>query len=232
MKGLKTVRFGLAGTLAAALIAVGAFLLVSQASAVSGTLNVSSATIAPGGQGSVELTANVPLPGLGAWTVDITYDSTKVTVVSCAPAQGGVCNPHFGANVVRITGAHASAPPDPPGIVGDTSLGTITFHETAATASACGTPAALTATTNVFSDGTIGAPAPITLTITSGTLTCAAAPTAVPPAPTATTGPGLGGTGTGPSSSDSSNWLIVALAGAGLAALAGYGALRLRSKAA
>jgi hypothetical protein len=196
---------------------VGAFLLVSQASAVSGTLTVSSPNIAPGGTGTAELTANVPSPGLGAWTVDITYDPAKVTVSSCAPAQGGVCNPHYSATSVRITGASAN------GLIGSTSLGTITFSA----AASCSGTTPLTATTNVFADATIGAPATIDVTITSGSVNCAPATVA----PTATTAPSLVVTGAGPGSSDSSNWLIVGLVGAGLAALAGYGALRLRGKA-
>jgi len=202
---------------------VGAFLLVSQASAVSGTLTVSSPNIAPGGTGTVELTSNVPTPGLGAWTIDVAYDPAKLTPSTCAPAQGGVCNPNYEHNggatdLVRITGASAS------GLIGSTSLGTITFSA----AAGCSGTTPLTATTNVFADATIGAPANITVTITSGAVNCAPATVA----PTATKAPDLVIVGSGPGGSDSSNWLIVALAGAGLAALAGYGALRLRSKAA
>jgi hypothetical protein len=221
MKGLKTVRLGLAGILAAALVAVGAFLVVTQVSAVSGTLSISSPTIAPGGQGQADLRSNVPAPGLGAWTVDITYDPAQVSVASCAPAQGGVCNPNFAATQVRITGASAN------GLIGDTSLGTITFNMLAATAAACGAPSPLTLTTNVFADATIGDPQPITLTsTTNGTVTCG---TAATPLPTlGPTGDGFGGS----SSESSFGWLIMGLGGAGLAALAGFGALRLRSKAA
>src|SRR3990172_5697377 len=177
MKGLKRVRLGLAGVLAATLVAVGAFLVVAQVSAVSGTLSISSPTIAPAGQGVADLRSNVPAPGLGAWTVDITYDPTKVSVASCAPAQGGVCNPAYAANQVRITGASAN------GLIGDTSLGTITLNMLAATAAACGAPSPLTLTTNVFADATIGNPTDITLTsTTNGTVTCGAAalPTIVP----------------------------------------------------
>jgi hypothetical protein len=217
MKGLKRVRLGLAGVLAAALVAVGAFLVVAQVSAaVSGTLSISSPTIAPAGQGVADLRSNVPAPGLGAWTVDITYDTTKVSVASCAPAQGGVCNPAFAANQVRITGASAN------GLIGDTSLGTITFNMLAATTAACGAPSPLTLTTNVFADATIGNPTDITLTSTAnGTVTCGAAalPTIVP-------------SGFGPDSSSSESsfgWLVMGLGGLGLAALAGFGALRLRS---
>jgi len=216
------MRLGLAGVLAAALVAVGAFLVVAQVSAVSGTLSISSPTIDPGGQGTADLRSNVPSPGLGAWTVDITYDPAAVSVASCAPAQGGVCNPNFAANKVRITGASAN------GLTGDTSLGTITLHMLAATASACGAASPLSLATNVFADATIGNPQNITLTsTTNGTVTCAAAPAA-----TATRAPGLPINGGGPSDGGSSTWLIVGLAGVGLAMLAGYGALRLRGNAA
>ena len=218
MKGLNRVRLGLAGVLAAALVAVGAFLVVAQVSAVSGTLSISSPTIAPAGQGVADLRSNVPAPGLGAWTVDITYDPTKVSVASCAPAQGGVCNPAYSATQVRITGASAN------GLIGDTSLGTITFNMLAATAAACGAPSPLTLATNVFADATIGNPTDITLTSTSGgTITCGAAAL-----------PTLGPTGSDPltpGGESSFGWLIMGLGGLGLAALAGYGALRLRSKA-
>jgi hypothetical protein len=215
------MRLGLAGVLAAALVAVGAFLVVAQVSAVSGTLSISSPTIAPGGQGTAELRSNVPAPGLGAWTVDITYDPAAVSVVSCAPAQGAVCNPNYAANKIRIAGASAN------GLIGDTSLGTITLHMLAATASACGAASPLSLATNVFADATIGAPANITLTsTTNGTVACAAAA----PTPTLVV---LGPTGQGPSGGgSSSDWLIVGLAGAGLAMLAGYGALRLRGNVA
>ena len=218
MKGLKRVRLGLAGVLAAALVAVGAFLVVTQVSAAaSGTLSISSPNILAGATGTADLRSNVTAPGLGAWTVDITYDPTKLTVGTCTPAQGGVCNPAFAANQVRITGASAN------GLVGDTSLGTIAFtnNQVAGALSCTATPLSLTV--NVFADATIGNPQSFTPTITNGSVTCVvAAPTIV------STGFGSAGTG----SESSVGWLIMGLGGAGLAALAGYGALRLRSKAA
>jgi hypothetical protein len=119
---------------------------------------------------------------------------------------------------VRITGASAN------GLEGSTSLGTITFSA----AASCSGATALTATTNVFADATIGDPQPITVTIDSGSGVNCAAPTV---APTATVG-GLPAGGFGDDSGSDSPWLVLGLAGAALAALAGYGALRLRSKAA
>jgi hypothetical protein len=216
MKGLKNLRLGLAGVLATALVAVGAFLAVSQASAVSGTLTISSITIAPGEQGVADLRANVPAPGLGSWTVDITYDPSKVSVVGCLPPQPhSVCNTNFASNKVRVAGASST------GLVGDTSIATITFHMLGATVSTCGA-SPLTLSTDVFADGMIGNPQNITLAGTNnGTITCAAPQPALAPS----------GTGVGSDSGFAYGWLIIGLASVGLAALVGYGSLRLRRRA-
>jgi hypothetical protein len=225
MNGLIKTRLGLTA-LAAALVAAGAFFFVSQASAVTGTLGVSSVTIAPGGQGIADVRANVPSPGLGAWTLDLTYDPSAVSIVNCAPAPShSVCNPNYGANKIRLTGATG------PGLIGDISLATISFHMLAATSAACGAPSPLTLVATLFSDATVGNPQPITVTPSNGTITCqaAAAPTAV--APTATALPVLVPSGTGTGGGASSDWLVAGLIGTGVLALAGYGSLRLRASA-
>jgi len=213
MKGLKSAKLGLVG--AVAMLAIGGLLLVSQAAAVSGTLGITSATIAPNGTGNVDLKANVGAPGLGAWTVDITYDPAVVAVATdgCAAQQNGVCNPAYTANQVRITGASAS------GLRDEKVLGTITFR-----CLTLGT-SALTLVTNVFADATIGNPTAIDATVTNGSITCAVAPTATPL-------PTLVVTGTGPASDGGTgySWLIAALAAAGIAGLAGYTVLRLRAR--
>jgi hypothetical protein len=189
---------------------------------------ISSPSIAPGGQGTTELTANVPSPGLGAWTVDVTYDPTKIMIVSCAALHGGVCSTVYSATTARFTGASAT------GLIGQFSLGTITL-KAAGSSGNCTTTGPLVLRVNVFADATAGAPADIAITggPTNGTITCQVAATSTSVAPVATaTVRSLGPTGTGPTSSDSnSRWIIVVLAGAGLAALASYSALRLRSKA-
>lgn len=216
MKGLKRLKLGLAGIAAGAFLLAGSLLLVGQVSAISGTLSIDDGTAAPNGTTSVDLSANVGGIGLGAWTVDISYDSDVVSVGSCSPAQGGVCNPNFAAETVRITGASAS------GLVGDTTLGTITFR--------CGSDegdSPLGLSVEVFADATIGAPADIDETVSEGSITCE---TPAPAAPTATPivlpPTGSGSTGSG---SDLS-WLIAALAGAGVVALAGYSVLRVRTR--
>jgi hypothetical protein len=214
MKGLKSVKLGLAGVVAVAMLTVGGFLLASQVAAATGTLGIGSASMAPGAQGNVDLSASVTSPGLGAWTVDITYDPAVVSVPSggCTAQQNGVCNPAYTATQIRITGASAS------GLSGAKVLGTITFQ-----CNALGT-SALTLTTNVFADATIGNPTNVTPTVTNGSITCAAA--------TATPLPTLVVTGTGPASDGGMgySWLIALLTAAGIAGLAGYTVLRLRAR--
>lgn len=221
MIGISRVRLGLAATLAAALVAAGALLLVSQAAAVSGTLTVGSVTLAPGGQATVDIRSNVPAPGLGAWTLDMSYDSTKVAIVSCAPAPThSECNLSYGANTVRLVGATG------PGLTGDTSLATITFRSLAASGSAC-SPVSLSITPTLYDDATVGGPLPVTVTVTNGSLQCPAAPAATP---TATPLPQLVVSGAGSGADGSSSGWLIALAGVGVAVLAGYGALRLRTR--
>lgn len=217
MKGIRGRGLGLVA--AAAVAAIGAGLLVTSVLAVSGTVAIGSASAAPGDTATVGLTSNVPSPGLGAWTVDIDYDPTVVTVGTCTPEQGGVCNPAYTATSVRITGASAM------GLEGDTSLGSIDFD--------CGDAegsSALTLTVSVFADATAGAPADIDYTATNGVIDCEVQPTDTEMPPTATSEPSLPTTGTGGDSGGGLGWLIAVLAGAGAAAVVGFGALRLRGR--
>ncbi len=202
-------------------------LAFSEVSAASGELMIGSATVAPGEQGSVDLQAlDVTTPGLGAWTVDITYDSTAVTAVSCNPLQG-VCNANFAAETVRFTGAVAT------GLEGDTTIGSITFQCAEETGSSV-----LTLTPQVFADATLGAPAQIEATVQNGSIACVSIPPTVEPLPTSTpgtaptatqgppaatstpTGKGLPTAGIGGPGSDggsTAGWLMAGLAGAGIA---------------
>jgi hypothetical protein len=212
MKGLK--RLGLAVAVATAVLAIAGF-VAGSVMAVSGSISLSSGSAEPdGGTGTVNLTSNVGAPGLGAWTVDISFDQEVVEVDDCAPAQGGVCNPAFGDGVIRITGASAT------GLTGEKDLGTITLKCLAEGTSH------LDMTLDVFADATIGNPTDIEpATINDGTFACETQPTA---APAATSTPGAGGlpvTGTGGSSSDT-NWVIVAIVGIALASLASLTAVR------
>ena len=85
-------------------------------------LFVSSLTLKVGQQGTVLVEAELlAKPGLGAWTLGISYDNTVVTATECIGLAGSVCNPVFDEHTVRVTGASAS------GLTGMNELGTITF---------------------------------------------------------------------------------------------------------
>jgi hypothetical protein len=217
MKGITLARKGLIGVAVGAFLLAGSLLVVGQVSAASGTLTVTDATAAPGDQATVDLVSDVTAPGLGAWTVDISYDSDVVSVVSCEPEQGGVCNPNYvEGETVRITGASAS------GIQGEEILGSITFE--------CGDTGSsdIELSLEVFADATIGAPEDIDEELHDGHIECAQAQPTTVPAATATS-PALPPTGLGGgTSSNDYSWLIAGLSVLGVAALAGYSVLRAR----
>ena len=220
MKGLKGTRLGVLGAGAIAVAIIAGLLVVAQVSAATGGISVGDGTAAPGADVTVDLTADdVTDPGLGAWTVDIAYDSSVVSVTDCAPQQGGVCNPAFDDELIRVTGASAG------GLDGDTVLANITFE--------CGDAEGssdLTLTVNVFADATIGDPTDIDATISNGSITCEE-PAPEPTATTTTDVGGIGGVGTGPGSSGGSGlaWLVAAMAVVGAVAL-GFGALRVAAR--
>src|SRR3989304_8623757 len=106
MKGIKRIRFGLVGAAAVGLVLVAGLLVSAQVSAQDGpTLSVGSAEAAPGEEATVAVTANVP-GGLGARTLDITYDPDVVTPTDCDRGDANsVCNTEHAADQVRVTGA-------------------------------------------------------------------------------------------------------------------------------
>lgn len=210
-------RLGLA--LIAAAIA-GAFALVATSAwAAEGSVSMSSGTAAPGEQVALELMSEgVTEPGLGAWSIDITYDASVVTPVGCETEHGAVCNLQYGDNMIRTAGATAM------GIEGDTLLATITFECADDTGHS-----AITVSLPDFADATIGGPQQIDAEVTHGSVECTDEP---PAAATATPAPQVPSTGTGGGSSAGSNDLLVLVAtlvGVGVTALAGYGVLRTRA---
>lgn len=214
MKGIKW----LAGIAAIAVMLVGGLMVAGQALAQEDEVSISSGSAAPGEEGDVVLEAlGIGGEGLGAWTVDISYDTDVISAADCAPEQGGVCNPEFGDGVIRITGASAS------GLDGDTVLGTITF----ACEDAEGT-SDLSLSVEVFADATIGDPQDIDYSASDGEFECAEAGE-TPAEPTVIVDTGTGGFS---DSGSGLSWLIAALAGAGAVGLAaGYGAIRMRTRA-
>ncbi len=216
MRGIKGLRIGLVGAAAIAVVLIGGMLLAGTASAQGGAgLDVHDGSAAPGEEGSVDVGAHdIGGEGLGAWTVDISYDTSVITAVDCSAEQGGVCNNEFGDGVVRVTGASAG------GLDGDTVLGSITFECADAEGSS-----ALTISVNVFADATIGDPQDIDVTISNGTFDCEEAgplPTDLPPVGTGVVSDGSG---------SSLSWLVALLAVVGAAGLvAAYGTMRMRAR--
>ena len=217
-------KIGILVGIGAALVAV--LVLAGSALAQDGGVSVSDGSADADGSGDVTVDVlDVGGVGLGAWTIDIEYDSDLLTASDCEAEQGGVCNPEFTDNSVRVTGASAG------GLDGDKVLGTITFDCDGEGESD------LTISLSVFADATIGDPQDIipTASVSNGTFTCGGE-----------TGgdddgddgddddgvTGLGDTGTGFSSGGSSSvsWLIALFAVVGLAVLAtGYGVARMRA---
>ena len=207
MNGMRALRLSLVAV-AAIVALVGGLFLASTAYAQEDRVDVHSGSAVPGGEDSVTVGAHdISDPGLGAWTLDIQYDSSLISAVDCVPEQGGVCNPNFADGMVRITGASAG------GLQGDSTLGVITFE--------CGNDAGesdLDLSVFTFADATVGGPQPIAdVTVGDGTFTCSAV----------AGGPDTG-TGFTPDST-SMGWLLAVLAYFGVAGLA-VGALRMRTR--
>ena len=124
MRSVKGIKFAAAAVIAL----IAGIIVITQASAQLPTVKVGSATINPGSTGSVDLSArDIGPPGLGAWEIGITFDSSVVTATACDAQAGSVCNPNFASSRVQVTGANAS------GFQGTTVLAT---SRSAATAKA------------------------------------------------------------------------------------------------
>jgi hypothetical protein len=85
-----------------------ALFLAALARAAAPAIIVESADAIVGGRAAVALkSSDMAEPGMGAWTIDIVYDSDIVRAISCAPTQKAltVCNPEYDAHTVRVTGA-------------------------------------------------------------------------------------------------------------------------------
>ncbi len=168
-------RFAFIALLAAAVVA-GGVLLPVLAGAAQGTVRVDSAQASVGHNAIITLSArDVGAPGIGVWTIDVSYDPTTVSVVECRAGQGGICNEGFTENSVRVAGISLA------GLVGVSDLAGISFRCEQAGVSLLGI------SIDVFSDASIGEPQPIDTTVLTGALTCideTPTPTAVPPTPT------------------------------------------------
>lgn len=147
-------------------------------------ISVGSTSIGPSGERSVDVRAhNIAAPGLGAWTIDVTYDAAVVTVAGCSAQQGGICNAAFGPHVVRIVGSNAA------GVAGTSTLGSIRFSCDQLGVSAL-TPAA-----PIFADATVGHPQNIDEAVQAGSVMCKAEepPTDTPTSTFTPTNTSMGG---------------------------------------
>jgi hypothetical protein len=206
-----------------ALVAAAAavFGIVAVAYGAVSSLGIGSAETTPGGTVTVQVTASATAPGIGTANIDVTYDSSLVSLTGCELGAGlvGFCNPDFGPNTARLVGASAT------GVSGNVVIGTLTFQ-----AGQTEGVANLTLTVNQLTDPEA---VPLTVTPTNGTITIAqptpaptpspapeATPTEAPaatPTPTPAQLPETGGPA-GDGSSTLAVWLLAAL---GLAVLGG-----------
>ncbi|MCI0889510.1 MAG: protein kinase [Chloroflexi bacterium] len=112
-------------TLTLLVVAAGALYAVPfNAFASSHLVHLTTGTaVIDGEPASVELRAsNFTSPGLGSWTIDLSYDTNSLDIVTCSAELGGVCNPAYGFGVARVTGASGTT------LTGDITLATLAFR--------------------------------------------------------------------------------------------------------
>jgi hypothetical protein len=104
--------------------AFGVGLLASQALGAGPTLSVPDVSQNLSERVTVNFRASdFGEPGLGAWTIDLVYDSTQVTAISCSSAANlSVCNADYSDHSVRLAGASAQ------GLTGDFAIASIVFE--------------------------------------------------------------------------------------------------------
>ena len=126
------------------------------------TVSIDTTQIVVGEQGEAVLAIlSFDSPGLGAWTVDIQYDNSIVSVVECEPLpEGNVCNAAFTGDTVRFVGATGT------GLEGDTEIGRITFQCDVAGESK------LDIIIDLLADGTLGEPQIVVPFIEHGAISC------------------------------------------------------------
>jgi hypothetical protein len=116
-------RIARASMLLATLAGLALALPALHSSATTGgfSLSIESASTGPGGLVAVDVSVTAPEPGLGSYTIDVAYDSSRLQVVSCQTIAAG-CNAAYQPGTVRIAGV-SFAP-----IVGDRTMATIVFQ--------------------------------------------------------------------------------------------------------
>lgn len=172
MRSLQIRRFVVVGLLVLGM-ALWLAVFTSRAGAGQTTVGIESSAASVGQESNVTLFAEgVNPPGLGSWTVDVTYDPSVVTLVSCEAKQGGLCNEAYGNGVFRVAGVSVT------GLEGTVDLAHATFQCLSEGRST------LIPTVDVLSDATIGDPQAVEAAIQNGSVTCSAdEPTETPEVP-------------------------------------------------
>ncbi len=215
MKWMTTNRGWLAALAASLLVAVVGWLAITaatEAAANTVAIDPASATVAPGGDVTVNVTAEAPAgKKIGGWVLTITYDAAVLSVADCTGQSN--CNPAV-AGTVGLSGLSAN------GLSGSQVLAEITFTAIGD----AGDSSDVTITVTDFNDSDVEPTDPSTadglITIAAPTASPTAAPTAAPTASPSPT-PVLPKTGGAPSGDDSSGLVPWALAGLGLVVIGG-----------
>jgi hypothetical protein len=154
--------------------------------------------------------------GLGAWTLDLTYDPELLEPTSCNVGGLMVCNLDYAENTIRIAGASIETfPPE-----GNFSIASGIFFD-------CLEPgdAELKLIPRIFVDQTLGDPQPIDVPEQRASFVCAEAAEPEP------TGLPFVGAGTGsPDADELLRWLVAGFAGTGVAAMIAFALLRTRAR--
>jgi hypothetical protein len=150
--------------IAVAALAAAAF-AASNVLAATPTVSTESVQLGVGQSGQSRLRAlNVDPPGVGAWTVDVTYNPAIITIVDCEPYRGGLCNASYRDDKIRTNGVEVL------GVSGNITLATIEVS-----CKAVGT-SPLSVSISVFADTTAGNPQPIETNVGHGQVVCSEEP--------------------------------------------------------
>lgn len=183
---------------------------------ISFTIGIGSVELDVEEDGSVDLRMTaVDHEPVGAWQVDVTFDSTIVSLESCTPvAENTVCDLERAPNTVRVVGASVT------GITQDTTLGILNFR--------CEEEGVSALTLAVVGGSAIPEDI-VEIEIRDGAISCSEA--AATPAPTAALPtPELPTTGTNRENVGELDKIVWVLAGTGILAAMASGAASLRRR--
>src|SRR3990172_455445 len=103
-----------------ALAVLGLFAATNTAQAGVTSLSVGSATVAPGAEVDIALSAVATTPGIGAYEIKVAYTGSLVDALSCTEVGVATCNAQYETDAAAFFAGGSSA-----GLTGNVSLGTI-----------------------------------------------------------------------------------------------------------